>query len=67
MHKSALNFGLLASSLVMLGAIMPLLNNNTIAMAQGYDADYYDDNYSKSTQQKIKNCLSNWTIRRFLC
>jgi len=42
MCKSALTFGLLASSLVML-VIMPLLNNNA-AMAQGY---YDDDSYSQ--------------------
>ncbi len=50
MHKSIITFGLLASSLVMLSA-MPLFNQNNgisnIALAQGYDADYYDDNYSK--------------------
>ena len=45
MHKSVVfTFGLLASSLVMLLAVMPLLNNNnTVARAQGYD-NYYDDN-----------------------
>ena len=45
MYKSALTFGLLASSLGML-AIMPLLNNNNFlnaAMAQEY---YSDDSYS---------------------
>ena len=44
MHKSTLTFGLLASSLVMLG-IMPFFNNNSIsntAMAQGYDEGYGD-------------------------
>ena len=44
MHKSAIIFGLLTSSLVML-AIMPLLNNNSFlsntAMAQG-DEKYCD-------------------------
>jgi hypothetical protein len=43
--KSLFTFGLLASSLVMLG-IMPFLNNNSVsntAMAQGYN----DDSYSK--------------------
>jgi hypothetical protein len=38
MHKSAITFGVLLTSLVML-AIMPLLNNNNfsnIAMDQGY-------------------------------
>ncbi|HET9807824.1 MAG TPA: hypothetical protein VFP49_13040 [Nitrososphaeraceae archaeon] len=39
MHKSVMfTFALLTSSLVMLAAI-PLLNNNSIALAQGY----YDD------------------------
>ena len=44
MHKSVVTFGLLMSSLVML-AIMPILNNNTVAMAQGY----YEDKRSYST------------------
>jgi len=45
MHKSALTFGLLASSLVML-VIMPLFNNNVAnAIAQGYDNDHYGDSY----------------------
>jgi len=50
MHKSALTFGLLASSLVML-VLTPILNqphglfSNTVAMAQGYD-NYYGDNNS---------------------
>ena len=41
MHKSTFAFGLLMSSLVMLSA-MPLLNNNnnTAAMAQGYNDGY---------------------------
>ena len=44
MHKSALTFGLLMSSLVML-AILPFLNNsNNAAMAQGYD-NYGDNSY----------------------
>ena len=51
MHKSVrrvFTFGLLASSLVMLSASPLLNNNNTVAMAQGYDVDYYGDNsYSK--------------------
>ncbi|HEU5461774.1 MAG TPA: hypothetical protein VFU79_05835 [Nitrososphaeraceae archaeon] len=58
MHKSILTFGLLASSLVML-AIMPLFNNNnTVAMAQGYDNNYYGDNsYSKyPTDDKKYEC-----------
>ena len=41
--KSVLIFGFLLSSLVMLSA-MPLFNNNTVAMAQGYDDNYYGDN-----------------------
>jgi len=47
MYKSALTFGLLASSLVML-AIVPILNNNNNhntflqpAVAQGYGYDNY--------------------------
>ena len=56
MHESALTFGLLASSLVML-AVMPLLNQNNSfsnpAMAQGYD-DYYGDN-SYSTYATEEN------------
>jgi len=47
MHKSILTFGLLASSLVML-TVMPLFNNNTSAMAQGYDDNYYGDSSSYS-------------------
>ena len=42
MHKSVLTFGLLMSSLVML-SVVPILNNNNAAMAQGY----YDDGYSQ--------------------
>ena len=59
MHKSALTFGLLASSLVML-AIMPFLNQNNsflsnAAMAQGYDN--YGDSYSKyPTDDKKYEC-----------
>jgi len=63
MYKSVrvLTFGLLASSLVML-AIMPVLNNNsfsnTVAMAQGYDDNYYGDNsYSQyPTDDKKYEC-----------
>jgi hypothetical protein len=53
MHKSALTFGLLMSSLVML-AIVPFLNNNNPAMAQGY----YDENsYSQyPTDDKKYEC-----------
>ena len=43
MKKSVYTFVLLASSLVMLSA-MPLLNNKTGAMAQGYDI-YRDNGY----------------------
>ena len=46
MHKSTiLTFVLLASSLVMLSAMPLLNNNNNAAMAQGYDDNYYGDNY----------------------
>src|SRR5215208_1920288 len=61
MHKSVFTFALLASSLVML-AIMPVLNNNsfsnTVAMAQGYDDNYYGDNsYSQyPTDDKKYEC-----------
>ena len=57
MHKSALTFGLLMSSLVMLSA-MPLFssNNNTLAMAQGYDT-YGDSSYSTyQTEDKKYEC-----------
>jgi hypothetical protein len=40
MHKSVLTFGLLMSSLVML-VIVPLFNNNTVVLAQGYNGDSY--------------------------
>ncbi len=43
MYKSAITFGLLMSSLVMLVAI-PLFNNNTVVLAQGY---YEDSSYSQ--------------------
>ena len=46
MHKSIFTFGLLASLLVML-SVMSLLNNNTVAMAQGYDDRYGDSYYSQ--------------------
>ena len=53
MHKSILTFGLLASSLVMLSA-MPLFNNNTVAMAQGYNGD---NSYSQyPTDDKKYEC-----------
>jgi hypothetical protein len=55
MHKSALTFGLLGSSLVML-VIMPLFNNNNnAAIAQGYDN--YGDSYSQyPTDDKKYEC-----------
>jgi hypothetical protein len=43
MKKSVLTFGLLMSTLVMLAAI-PLFNNNTVVLAQGY---YEDSSYSQ--------------------
>jgi hypothetical protein len=60
MHKSVrgvFTFGLLMSSLVMLSAI-PLFssNNNTVAMAQGYD-NYGDNSYSQyPTDDKKYEC-----------
>ena len=56
MHKSALTFGLLMSSLVML-AIFPFLNNsNNAAMAQGYNS-YGDSSYSQyPTDDKKYEC-----------
>ena len=58
MHKSALTFGLLASSLVML-VIMPFLNQNNSflnAMAQEYDK-YGDSAYSQyPTDDKKYEC-----------
>ena len=60
MHKSALTFGLLASSLVML-VIMPFLNHNNsflsnTAMAQEYDK-YGDSSYSQyPTDDKKYEC-----------
>jgi hypothetical protein len=56
MHKSVLTFGLLASSLIML-AIMPILNNNTVAMAQGYDIYRENSYYSQyPTDDKKYEC-----------
>jgi len=53
MHKSIFTFVLLASSLVML-AVMPLLNQNNTAMAQGYSDD---SSYSKyPTDDKKYEC-----------
>jgi hypothetical protein len=58
MHKSALTFGLLASSLVML-AMMPFLNQNNSffnVMAQEYDK-YGDSSYSQyPTDDKKYEC-----------
>ena len=58
MYKSAITFGLLASSLVML-AIMPFLNNNNSfskVMAQEYDK-YGDSSYSQyPTDDKKYEC-----------
>jgi hypothetical protein len=59
MYRSALTFGLLASSLVML-AIMPFLNNNNsfsnTAFAQEYDK-YVDSSYSQyPTDDKKYEC-----------
>ena len=56
MHKkSILTFGFLLSSLVMLSAI-PLLNNNTVAMAQEY-GKYGDSHYSQyPTDDKKYEC-----------
>ena len=58
MHKSTVfNFGLLASSLVML-SVMPLFsNNNTVAMAQGYDNNSGYSSYSQyPTDDKKYEC-----------
>ena len=47
MYKSqVLTFGLLASSLVMLG-IVPFLNNNSFSTVMAQEYDNYDDSYSK--------------------
>ncbi|HYJ00811.1 MAG TPA: hypothetical protein VEW92_01235 [Nitrososphaeraceae archaeon] len=59
MHKSALAFGLIASSIVML-MIMPFLNQNNgfsnTAMAQEYDK-YGDSSYSRyQTDDKKYEC-----------
>ena len=54
MHKSVFTFGLLASSLVMLSAIL-ILNNNIVAMAQGYND--YNSYYSQyPTDDKKYEC-----------
>ena len=53
MHKSALTFGLLMSSLIML-AVIPLFNNNNAAMAQGYNGDSYYSTYQ--TDDKKYEC-----------
>jgi hypothetical protein len=57
MHKLVITLGVLLSSLVMLSA-MPLFNNN-VAMAQGYDNNYYGDSSSYSqypTDDKKYEC-----------
>ena len=55
MHKSIFTFVLLASSLVMLSAIPLLNNNNTVAMAQGYNG--YNSYYSQyPTDDKKYEC-----------
>ena len=55
MKKSVFTFGLLVSSLVML-AVMPLFNNNTVAMAQEYNK-YGDSSYSTyPTDDKKYEC-----------
>jgi hypothetical protein len=64
MHKSILTLGLLMSSLVMLAVVLfPNSSNNnsfhsyTIAMAQGYDANYGDSYYSQyPTDDKKYEC-----------
>jgi len=54
MHKSALTFGLLASSLVML-AIMPLLNqNNSFSNVLAQEYDKYGDSYYSTYQTDDK-------------
>ncbi len=53
MKKSVYTFVLLASSLVMLSS-MPLFNNNTGAMAQGYNTDSYYSEYP--TDDKKYEC-----------
>ena len=60
MRKSLFTFGLLASSMVMLG-ITPFLNQNNsfsnTVMAQGYDNYYGDSSYSKyPTDDKQYEC-----------
>ena len=63
MHKSrrVFTFVLLVSSLVMLSA-MPLLNNNTVAMAQGYDYDY-DNYYGDNTYSKYSTYDNKYECR----
>ena len=54
MHKSALTFGLLMSSLIILSAIL-MLNNNIVVMAQGYND--YNSYYSQyPTDDKKYEC-----------
>src|ERR671910_1194928 len=54
MHKSTTTFVLLASSLVMLSAMPLFNNNNTVAMAQGYNGDSYYSQYP--TEDKKYEC-----------
>ena len=53
MYQSALTFGLLASSLVML-LVMPIVNNNNVAIAQGYNTGSYYSEYP--TDDKKYEC-----------
>jgi hypothetical protein len=55
--KSVFTFGLLACSLVMLAAMPLFNNNNTVAMAQGYDI-YRDNGYYSQypTEDKKYEC-----------
>jgi hypothetical protein len=64
MHKAVFTFGLLASSLVML-MIMPFLNNNTVAMGQGYDR-YGESSYSQyPTDDKNYECQTGPFLKAF--
>ncbi len=55
MHKSALTFGLLASSLVML-AIMPFLNqNNSFSNVMAQEYDKYEDSSYRQYPTEDKN------------